>query len=274
MVSDAGHANITSAQQSLTSTFPSESKFIFIHSPAEAVHTALAPASVDFVSVGMAFHYFDAPRAIRSIATMLKPGGTLAAVTYGFNLHFPGRPRLERLWYTATSRETLRLLREGALFPAAVRGLASAMAGLDTVPLPTELFEPGVQRILINVDEDKDEDEDEDEDKEIAADPRPRPPPLCFVDEDPSWDPAPVRVGAADVRRRIRADRGWRREADAAWLRGFLSSCQMGFDERTWACAEWAALEAEVARAGGRVLVEWPVAVVMATRNSRPCRGP
>lgn len=274
MVSDAGHANITSAQQSLTSTFPSESKFTFIHSPAEAVHAALAPASVDFVSVGMAFHYFDAPRAIRAIAAMLKPGGTLAAVTYGFNLHFPGRPRLDRLWYAATSRETLRLLRGGALFPAAVRGLASAMAGLDAVPLPTELFEPGAQRILVNVDEDEVEDEEKETAPAAGSRPIPRPPPLRFVDEDPSWDPAPVRVGVADVRRRMRTDRGWRREADAAWLRGFLSSCQMGFDERTWACAEWAALEAEVDRAGGRVLVEWPVAVIMATRNSRPCRGP
>lgn len=300
VVSDAGHANIATAQRSLAPTTTSTisphspdpgSKFTFIHSPAEAVHAALAPASVDLVSVGMAFHYFDAPRAVRSAAAMLRPGGTLAAVTYGFNLRFPGRRHLDGLWRAAASREALRLLRGGALFPAAVRGLASAMAGLDTVPLPTELFEPGAQRVLINVDEGDSDSEGDgeangEEEKSSAAaaavgssSPRPRRRrhPLGFVDEDPSWEPAPVRVGATDVRRRMRAaadGSGWRREADAAWLRGFLSSCRMGFGERTWACAEWAALEAEVARAGGRVLVEWPVAVVMATRNSRPCRGP
>lgn len=258
VVSDAGQTNIISAKQNLASPFPTDSKFTFIHSPAEAVHAFLSPASVDFVSVGMAFHYFDSPRAVRSLAATLKPGGTLAAVTYGFNLRFPGRPRLSRLWYAAASRETLRLIREGSLFPAAVRGLASAMAGLDAVPLPVELFEPGARRVLVNA---AAADED-------GQDPRR---PLGFVDEDPCWEAAPSRVGACDARRRVR-DRGWRREADVSWLRGFLQSSQMGFGERTWACAEWRALEEEVQRAGGSVLVEWPVAVIMATRNSRPCR--
>lgn len=265
MVSDAGHANITSAKRNLASPGPADSKFTFVHSPAEAVHTSLAPASVDFVSVGMAFHYFDAPRAVRSLAATLKPGGTLAAVTYGFNLRFPGRPRLDRLWYAAASKESLRLLREGALFPAAVRGLASAMAGLDAVPLPAELFEPGARRVLINGSAADDE-------TSTARATGQRALALGFVDEDPCWEVAPSRVGAADARRRVR-DRGWRREADAGWLRGFLQSCQMGFGERTWACAEWRALEEEVRRAGGSVLVEWPVAVIMATRNARPCRG-
>lgn len=252
IVSDAGQANITSAKRNLASPSPGGTKCTFIHSPAEAVHAAVAPASVDFVSVGMAFHYFDAPRAIRSIAAMLKPGGTLAAVTYGFNLRFPGRPRLDKLWRAAASRESLRLLRAGALFPAAVRGLACAMAGLDAVPLPPELFESGAQRILINVEE------------EGAGRP------LYFVEEDRgAWEVAPDRVGKTDVRRLVK-DRNWRKEADLQWLRGFLASCKMGFGEETWMVAEWRALEDEVRRAGGSVLVEWPVAVVLATRNKRP----
>lgn len=199
----------------------------------------------------MAFHYFDAPRAIAAIARMLKPGGTLAAVTYGFNLSFPGRPHLHKLWHAAASKETLRLLRAGALFPAAVKGLAAAMAGLDSVPLPLELFEPGPQRILINVEE-----------KNAKR-------PLYFVEDDRAWESAPDRVGRSDVRRFVR-DRSWRREADVEWLRGFLASCQMGFGEETWMVPEWRALEDEVRRAGGSVLVEWPVAVVLATRNKRP----
>lgn len=197
----------------------------------------------------MAFHYFDAEAAIRSIAAMLKPGGTLAAVTYGFRLKFPGRPELERLWYQAASKESLRLIREG-LFPTAVRGLANAMSGLDFVPLPTELFRPGARRIQVNVEEHEQR-------------------PLCFVDEDRSWEPAQSRERSTDVRK-FTKDESWRREADVEWLKGFLASCQMGFGQKTWETDEWRELETVVRCAGGKVTVEWPVAIVLATRNDKP----
>lgn len=202
----------------------------------------------------MAFHYFHAPDAIRSIATMLKPGGTFAACTYGFRLRFPGRPQLEKLWYAATSKESLCLIREGRLFPAAVRGLANAMAGLDFVPLPVEWFESGSQRVMVNGGE---------------GEPRP----LAFVDEDMCWEPSVSRVGREDVRM-VAKDRGWRKEAGVEWLRGFLESSQMGFGERTWQMPEWRLLEELVGAAeGGKVTVEWPVAMIMATRNARPVVG-
>lgn len=38
----------------------------------------LRSASVDVVTVGQAFHWFDAPRALAEIGRLLKPGGTLA----------------------------------------------------------------------------------------------------------------------------------------------------------------------------------------------------
>ncbi|KAF3765186.1 hypothetical protein M406DRAFT_70317 [Cryphonectria parasitica EP155] len=251
VVSDAGSANVQSAKRSLTSTTVSP-KFEFIQSPAETVHASIPPSSVDLVTVGMAFHYFNTPEAIRSIAHMLKPGGTLAAATYGFRLRFPGRPALECLWYRVTSKESLRLLREGRLFPAAVNGMAAAMAGLDSVPLPTELFETGAKRILVNVEGDNDGR------------------PFCFIDEDPKcWQPAPNRVGATDTQSSVR-DASWRRAADAAWLKGFLESSQMGFGQQTWGTAEWMQLESMVRSAGGQVMVEWPVAIILATRNDRP----
>lgn len=197
----------------------------------------------------MAFHYFDAPNAIKSIAATLKPDATLAAVTYGFKLRFPDHPVLEELWYRVASKESLRLIREG-LFPAAVKGLAAAMSGLDFVPLPEELFRPGAKRMMVNAEE---------------ADDRP----LYFVDEDPCWEPAPNRVGPLDEREFIK-DQSWRQKADAAWLRGFLASCQMGFGQQTWETDEWKELENMVSSAGGHVIVEWPVAMILATRNDKP----
>lgn len=198
----------------------------------------------------MAFHYFDAPKAIKSIAATLRPGATLAAVTYGFKLTFPDHPLLDDLWYRAASKESLRLIKEG-LFPAAVKGLAAAMSGLDFVPLPARLFRPGARRIMVNADE---------------GDKRP----LYFVDKEQScWEPAPSRIGPSDSREFIK-DQSWRRKADTAWLRGFLASCQMGFGPQTWAMDEWKELENAVLSAGGHVTVEWPVAMILATRNHEP----
>lgn len=264
IVSDAGAANIRSAKANLASA--STTKFTFLHTPAEQAHATLAPASVDFVSVGMAFHYFDAPAAIRSIATMLKPGGTFVAATYGFRLRFPGRPALDALWFTVASAESLRLIREGVLFPAAVRGLAAAMAGLDFVEVPEKWFEPGAVRVLVNGTA---EGEEEQKQGTMWAGVNGNGP-LAFVEEDPCWEPSVRRVGPSDRCQTMR-DAGWRREADCAWLRGFLTSSQMGFGERTWAMPEWRMLEEIVSSAeGGNVTVEWPVAMLMATRNGRP----
>lgn len=264
IVSDAGAANIRSAKANLASA--STTKFTFLHTPAEQAHAALYPASVDFVSVGMAFHYFDAPAAIRSIATMLKPGGTFVAATYGFRLRFPGRPDLDKLWFAVASAESLRLIREGALFPAAVRGLAAAMAGLDFVGVPEKWFEPGAVRVLLNGTAEDEEDEDG---KEMDMNGNGNGP-LAFVEEDACWEPSVRRVGRSDVCQRTR-DAGWRRDADCSWLRGFLASSQMGFGERTWEMLEWRMLEKIVSSAeGGQVTVEWPVAMIMATRNGRP----
>ncbi|KAL2274998.1 hypothetical protein FJTKL_02599 [Diaporthe vaccinii] len=253
VVSDAGKANIEAAKGMLSfSASPAEhgSKRTFIHSPAEFIHNSVPLSSIDFASVAMAFHYFNAPVAIKSIAATLKPGATLVAVTYGFKLRFPGHPDLEELWYRVASKESLRLIRKG-LFPAAVKGLAAAMSGLDFVPLPVEFFRPGARRIMVNADE---------------SDERP----LYFVDEDRScWEPAPNCIGPSDSREFVR-DESWRRRADAPWLRGFLASSQMGFEQQTWDTDEWKELESLVLSAGGQVIVEWPVAMILATRNDEP----
>ncbi|KIH93797.1 hypothetical protein SPBR_04320 [Sporothrix brasiliensis 5110] len=244
-VSDAGASNLATAEASLK---PRE-KFTFHRIPAEKTAEWLSPASVDFTSICMAFHYMESAATVRAVAQTLKPGGTFAAVTYGFRLLFPGQLRAEELWYKTTSRATLRLMSEGKLFPAATRGLARAMTGLDFVAFPSNLFEEGVRRTYINVTKDEKR-------------------PLYFVDNDPSlWEEAPTFVSPTDVLEYVQ-DAAWGRRADVAWLRGFLASSQMGFDEKTWASEEWKELEAIVCSGpNGTIEVEWPVAMTLATRK-------
>ncbi|CAK7204813.1 hypothetical protein SEUCBS139899_007575 [Sporothrix eucalyptigena] len=243
-VSDAGAANLATAEATLTP----RDKFTFHHGPAEQTASWLPPASVDFTSICMAFHYMDSAATVRAVAMTLKPGATFAAATYGFRLLFPGQPRAEALWYQATSCESLRLMREGKLFPAAVKGLARAMTGLDFVAFPSDLFE-NVRRVYVNVKEGEDK-------------------ALYFVDKDPLWDEAETFVAPTDTREYIQ-DPTWGRRADAAWLRGFLASSQMGFDETTWSLPEWQELEAIVGSGpDGTIAVEWPVSITLATRKT------
>ncbi|EPE08077.1 glutamine synthetase [Ophiostoma piceae UAMH 11346] len=242
-VSDAGAANLAAAKRSLQ---PPQ-QFTFHHGPGEQTADWLAAESIDFSTACMAMHYMDPDKTVRAVAVTLAPGGTLAAVTYGFRLLFPGHPRAQDLWYSACSRDTLRLMREKKLFPAAVRGLANAMTGLDFVSFPPDVYRD-VRRFYVNIDQDDER-------------------PLCFVDRAELWHEAETRVTDGESREFFK-DSNWGRQADAAWLRGFLASCQMGFDDTTWALPEWQELEAIVAAQPQKTIrIEWPVSMVLATKR-------
>jgi hypothetical protein len=243
-VSDAGENNLKAAAASLA---PAD-KFSFRHAPAEACADWLPAAGVDLASVAMAFHYMDAEKTVRAVAATLRPGGTLAAVTYGFRLLFPRHPRAQQLWYEMASGSTTQLIKEGKVFPAAVRGLAKGMSGLDWVGVPEEDWE-GVKRVYVNVTPDEER-------------------PLCFVEPDEDiWTP-PESMVKADEEKVFVQDETWGRLADKEWLKGFLVSCQLGYDDRTWGGEQWKEIESIVDGAeGGKVEVRWPVAMLLATRK-------
>ena len=203
-------------------------------------------------------HYMDPDRAVRAVATTLKPNGTLAAVTYSFRLRFPGNERAEKLWYDSLNRETGRLIREGKLFPAALKGMSQAFTGLDFVGIPNHLYKD-VRRIYINIE--------------------PQQEGCAFRMVDPSHETvllAPSKIGEEEKKDYIK-DSSWGKEVDGIWLRGFVASSQMGFDDTSWATEEWRELEDIIATApGGKVRVLWPVAMLLATRRGveevkRPC---
>ncbi|KAJ1929173.1 trans-aconitate methyltransferase 1 [Tieghemiomyces parasiticus] len=77
-------------------------------SPAEGPwDAAIAPRSVDLVTIAQGAHWFKRPQAWHQIQRMLKPRGTLAIVGYSF-VSFGGKPRAaELLWKLATASTLL-----------------------------------------------------------------------------------------------------------------------------------------------------------------------
>ena len=51
---------------------------------ARAEETGADPASVDLVTAGQAWHWFDAPAVVAEVGRVLRPGGALAIVAYSY----------------------------------------------------------------------------------------------------------------------------------------------------------------------------------------------
>lgn len=63
-------------------------------------------------------------------------------------------------------------------------------------------------------------------------------------------------------------DKGWRMEVGVEWLKGYLCSSNMPFDSGVWTSDGWQELERIVYNElGGNVVIEWPVAMIMASKR-------
>jgi ubiquinone/menaquinone biosynthesis C-methylase UbiE len=107
---------------------------------AAAEATGLEDASVDLVTVGRAFHWFDQARALKEFARVLKPGGWVALVS--------NRRDREA---TAAGREYEQILLEHGMDYAKVRGGYRSFEGLKPYG-DGETFEvkmPGEARLTL-----------------------------------------------------------------------------------------------------------------------------
>ncbi|KJZ75805.1 hypothetical protein HIM_04962 [Hirsutella minnesotensis 3608] len=238
-VSDAGELNIAEAKQNLQ---PSE-RFTCSQVPAEV--SWLGDASVDFACICMALHFMDPDIAIRNAAKAIRPGGTLAICTYSFKLNFPGCRKLQRLWLDVMTVAVRSFMVGEYCIPRAVEGLRRVMIGLDYASIPEELF-GHVQRWQISVENEKK--------------------PFCFFDDD-EFKHAKSNVQAHEQVQQI-IDHSWRREVDVDWLRGILASSNLGLTEEQCEMPSWRELQRVIdEEMAGKVIIEWPVAMIMATRK-------
>ncbi|EQL01051.1 hypothetical protein G6O67_003475 [Ophiocordyceps sinensis] len=237
-VSDPGELNIAAARQMLQ---PPE-KFTCSRQPAEAAW--LDDASVDLACICMALHFMDPDAAIYQAAKAMRPGGTLAICTYSFKVRFPRCPRLDSLWLEVVT-VAVKLAGEHCI-PRAVEGLQRVVTGLDYASLPEHLFHD-VTRLRINAGRDE---------KDA----------FCFFDDE-GFAHAETKVKTHEQVHEV-ADDGWRREVDTDWLRGFLANSHLGLKDDEYDMPSWKELERTInEELGGHVLVEWPVAMIMASKN-------
>lgn len=245
-VSDPGESNLALARSILR---PS-SQFTFQRASGE--ESWLPPSSLDFVAMGESFHWMDTQPTLAAAAKSLRPGGTFAATFYSIVLQFPQDARLAVLMQQ-TEIEAYRhfFVHEGCFqLPHLKAAIRRIKRGTNGIELPSE--EDGDfknwTRININLHGRSD--------VEVFN---------SFPDEHFSMPPSYVKPSENVI---DMEDKAWRTEADVDFVKGYLASLTLPYDQRCWELPSWVEFERIVNEEfGGKVTVEWPVSILLATKK-------
>jgi SAM-dependent methyltransferase len=226
-----GYVDIASARLGQFG-FP-KNKFAFLQEKAE--ESSVPSQQVDLLTICEAFHWTDVPRAMRSYARQLKPGGTLS-------INFYGMPQLidnenaQRVWDEMIDIWAHKLYKAGGVLS---RGVEYMSAGLDSVPLSPQEFAVGPKRITVDTG--------------------------CRLKTlSPALTMAPKSIGRGDVIELIDNDEGWRSKRGVQWLKGFFATLlPRVFEEEIQDL--WTELEAAVE--GREVEISWPLEQILATKR-------
>ncbi|KAJ4145211.1 hypothetical protein LMH87_004066 [Akanthomyces muscarius] len=246
-VSDPGSSNLALAR----SVLHPASQFTFHLSPGE--EPWLPPSSVDLVACGESLHWMDTEPALAAAAASLKPGGTFAAVFYGLGMYFPqDHPRLTHLMRDAQLDAYRMFFADSpGLQHERVRSAPRrCMRGFNSLALPDEATGAFRDWTRVNINLHGREDIDA-----FRALPE---------------EEFPVEEGRVkDSEKVINVeDETWGREVDVDWVKGFLVSLTMPYDQRCWDLPSWVEFERIINQEfGGKVKAEWPVSVLLGSKK-------
>ncbi|KAK4184783.1 S-adenosyl-L-methionine-dependent methyltransferase [Podospora australis] len=271
-ISDPSPSNLSQARSFLAS-YSAERNLSppvleFSQSIGEEAHLHTGPAQADFVICATAAHFIDPDGLAKSIAAMLKPGGTMAVFSYWMP-SFPGKTeKFEEAFAQVFDKLVLASLqaREPETKELSETRLANVverrMTGegvLDSLPAPGEWFE-GVERVYVNAKKG---------DIPLRG---------LFQKFAPKGKTvggkSRVEQGEKEVRYESGRDEeaeGWEFEVDKGWLGNFFDTIRPEGDvdlgeEAKKAMDEWEAVF-EKESEGGRVVIRWPAYVVLARRK-------
>ncbi|TPX09871.1 uncharacterized protein E0L32_008893 [Thyridium curvatum] len=110
----------------------------------------IPPVSVDMVFATNVMHFAEPQKAaIDAFARQLRSGGTFAAALFG-----PARfkdPRLQDLWSRISHQGGRELLKIADDPDQTIRIMSRTQGAYNVAPLTSDLFEPGVRRINLNM---------------------------------------------------------------------------------------------------------------------------
>jgi SAM-dependent methyltransferase len=269
-ISDPSPSNLSQARSFLTS-YATEHNLSpaleFSQSTGEEAHLHTGPGQADLVICATAAHFIDPDGLAKSIATMLKPGGTMAVFSYWMP-SFPGQsPRFAEAFADVfdklvlavlQAREPEKELSETRLAKVVERRMTGEGV-LDSLPAPGEWFE-GVKRVYVNA---------------VRGEVPLRGLFQKFAREGETvGGVSRVKEGEEVVRfesGRDEAAEGWEFEADKKWLGNFFDTIRPEGDselrgEAKRAFEEWERLFEEECPEG-KTRVRWPAYVVLARRK-------
>ncbi|KAI7088127.1 hypothetical protein KC356_g3587 [Hortaea werneckii] len=265
--SGLGRSNETSPQDGTgQETQRPRGRFTFSVGKPEEAHTCATDGSVDMVCLTESAHFTDDPQAMmRSIAASLSPGGTLVMVTH--------RPLAQVIGNNQVRGAVDRLFEAWGRKPWEVacgeckRARQQFGMGLDFVPLPEDLFNPeetrritintrGKAHVVFHAPWDASEDDDD-----------------LKMSTDEMMDLPTSRVDGKEKRLEYsdedEAGKGWRHEV--GW-ESFRPRIAMFDGPETVKRLEPNLMEIQdlimkTSPNGVKVVIEWAVAVVLATRK-------
>lgn len=204
----------------------------------------IADGSVDLVIALNAIHWADQTAAVEAIADQLKPGGTFAAATFGAARFRDAR--VQDVWERIMIEGGRLLLKTAEKPRDMINVMARSQDRYNVAPLDERYFQPGVQRIFLNM--------------ETGGLTGILPPENRVDVTDPDF------AGPNDVLADER-DEGW-------WFEMNLDTFQEHFRSFPHAARDpevfaplWKEVE-DLVRQGSRLDGYWPVAVILATRNN------
>ena len=256
-ISDSNSTGLTKSRKAMTAwsgeNKRSRGRFTFSTNKPEQGHEAVADRTVDMAIVVEGAHLTSAEAMVRSAAESLATNGTLALVTYSPVCRITGNPAandsVQRL-YTSWGSQMWDVVCGDA------RGQKQFSAGLDFVPIPSDLFDiTKTRRITINT-----------QNKGSAA---------FQIPSTPLADASDSKVHPSERRQDYSSEngdeqaRGWRQDVGPEFFRS-MTTALMGsggvqkFDEDFKKIQQ---IVHETSPNGIMVTVEWTVAVVLATRR-------
>lgn len=202
--------------------------------------------------MGECFHWMDTERALAAASSSLKPGGTFAAVFYSVTMHFPQHPRLDALLQNAEIEAFRGFYNDSARFqsPEMMAAPPRMQRGFNTLELPDEKTSGFHDWTRVNINLHGRSDVDA----------------FNFVPEE--LFPIPASQVKASERVIELEDKSWSREVDVDYVKRFLLSISLPYDERCWGHPSWVEFERIINdEFGGKVIAEWPVAIILGSKK-------